>query len=298
MGHQNGPSFVGLARNGVVTRPQLLAAGFSPEAIKHAVRSDRLFPWCPGVYAAGTPHLTKVGIWSAAVLSCGVGAGLSHSHATALLGIGTAAAGRIEVSVPRSSHPRGDRIRAHRRHEFELTTKYGIPVTTPACTIIDMAARLTRDGIEAMVGEADLLGLITPAALRTAATVHPYRRGAARLIAILDRRTFRVTRSKLERLFIPIAVRAGYPIPLTRQWVNGYEVDFYWPDLRLVVESDGLTYHRTPAQQAKDRVRDQTHTAAGLVALRFTHEQIAYDEAHVERILAATLPGLLRGREI
>ena len=54
-------------------------------------------------------------------------------------------------------------------------------------------------------------------------------------------------------------------MPLTRVRVNGYEVDFYWPDLGLVVETDGLAYHRTPAQQAADRVRDQAHTAAGLV---------------------------------
>ena len=57
---------------------------------------------------------------------------------------------------------------------------------------------------------------------------------------------------------------------MTRQRVNGFEVDFFWPTLGLVVETDGLRYHRTPAQQARDRVRDQAHTAAGLTPLRFT----------------------------
>jgi very-short-patch-repair endonuclease len=289
MGHQNGPNLARIARNGVVTRPQLLARGFSPEAIKHAVVSGRLYRVWPGIYAVGTPSLTKIGVWTGAVLSCGAGAALSHADSTAVWDIGTAAPGWIEVSVPRNSHPRGKGIKVHRRHAFEVTTRYGIPVTTPACTIIDMAPRLTRDGIEAMIGKADVLDLVTPVALRAAAEARPYRRGAARVIAILDRRTFRLTRSVLERLFVPIAVRVGYPIPLTRQWVNGYEVDFYWPDLGLVVETDGLTYHRTPAQQAKDRIRDQMHTAAGLVVLRFTHEQVAHEQAHVERILAATL---------
>ena len=88
-------------------------------------------------------------------------------------------------------------------------------------------------------------------------------------------------------MFIPIAVRAGYPVPLTRQWVNGYEVDFYWPDLRLVVETDGLTYHRTAAQQTEDLVRDQTHFASDLTPLRFSHEQVAYEPEHVERTLVA-----------
>jgi len=46
------------------------------------------------------------------------------------------------------------------------------------------------------------------------------------------------------------------------------------PELGLVVETDGLRYHRTPAQQARDRRRDQLHTAAGLTTLRFTHAQV------------------------
>jgi very-short-patch-repair endonuclease len=62
----------------------------------------------------------------------------------------------------------------------------------------------------------------------------------------------------------------------------------YWPDLGLVVETDGLRYHRTPAEQARDRLRDQTHTAAGLVPLRFTHEQVRYEPEHVRAILAQT----------
>jgi very-short-patch-repair endonuclease len=67
--------------------------------------------------------------------------------------------------------------------------------------------------------------------------------------------------------------------------LNGFKVDFYWPELRLVVETDGLKYHRTPAQQARDRVRDQAHTAAGLTQLRFTHAQVAFEAGHVESVL-------------
>jgi very-short-patch-repair endonuclease len=70
--------------------------------------------------------------------------------------------------------------------------------------------------------------------------------------------------------------------------VNGYEVDFYFPDLGLVVETDGGSAHRTPAQQTADRRRDQTHTASGLKSLRFTHGQIAFEPAHVEDILILT----------
>lgn len=103
----------------------------------------------------------------------------------------------------------------------------------------------------------------------------------------LDRRTFTLTDSELERLFLPIALRAGLPLPLTQQRVNGFRVDFHWPELGLVVETDGLRYHRTPAQQAKDRLRDQAHAAAGLTPLRFTRAQVRFEPDHVGRTLAA-----------
>jgi very-short-patch-repair endonuclease len=67
--------------------------------------------------------------------------------------------------------------------------------------------------------------------------------------------------------------------------VNDYEVDFYWPNLKLIVETDGLTYHRTPSQQAEDLRRDQIHTASGHTCCRFSHGQIRYEAGHVEVIL-------------
>ncbi|MGH2978611.1 MAG: endonuclease domain-containing protein [Solirubrobacterales bacterium] len=83
--------------------------------------------------------------------------------------------------------------------------------------------------------------------------------------------------------------------PRRRRWVNGYKVDFYWPELGLVVETDGLRYHRTPAQQSRDRVRDQAHAAAGLTPLRFTRAQVAYDPGHVHATLTAVARRLRTG---
>lgn len=93
--------------------------------------------------------------------------------------------------------------------------------------------------------------------------------GAARLLReVLDRRTFRLSDSDLEILFRRIVAKAGLPTPLAKQRVNGFEVDFHWPDLGLVVETDGLRYHRTPAAQARDAERDRAHVLAGLAPLR------------------------------
>ena len=105
------------------------------------------------------------------------------------------------------------------------------------------------------------------------------------LRSLLDRRTFTLTDSKLERRFLPIARAAGLARPLTRQHVNGFRVDFFWPELRLVVETDGLRYHRTAARQARDLLRDQVHHAAGFTPLRFTHAQVAFEPEHVRRTL-------------
>ena len=100
---------------------------------------------------------------------------------------------------------------------------------------------------------------------------------------------FRLTDSELERYFLPIVRRAGLPLPLTGQRVNGYDVDFFWPGLGLVVETDGRRYHRTPAQPAADRRRDQAHAAAGLTPLRFTHHQVRFEPGHVKRTLIAVV---------
>ena len=225
-----------------------------------------------------------------AVLACGSGAMLSHSSAAALWRIGKEQGGPVELSLPSPFHRRRPGIRIHRRPSLnpdrDLTREYGIPVTTPVQTLIDMSLRLDRLGVERMINEADKYNLTHLPQLREALDARAGEPGVAKLRFILDRRTFRLTREELERRFLPLARTAGLPTPLTGQFVNEFEVDFYWPDLGLVVETDGLRYHRTPAEQARDRLRDQAHTAAGLTPLRFTHEQVRYE--HVLRILAQT----------
>jgi very-short-patch-repair endonuclease len=169
--------------------------------------------------------------------------------------------------------------------DVDLTRRDGIPTTGPIRTIVDMAALLDPDGIERMVNEADRLDLVDPETLRNALRSYRGERGVARLRAVLDRHAFRLTRSGLERRFLRIAERAGMPVPETRRWVNGFEVDFYWPDLGLVVETDGVRYHRTAARQTRDRRRDQTHTVSGLTQLRFTEAQIKFEPACVVETL-------------
>jgi very-short-patch-repair endonuclease len=279
------------AQHGVVSRRQLLDLGFTRHAIAHRLRNGRLHAAGAGVYAVGRPVLTQQGRWMAAVLSCGNGAVLSHGSAAALMKIGHERTGLIEVSVRASSDHRRDGLLVHRRPSLRAAdagTYERIPVTSPVQTLIDIAARLDRMALERAISEADKYDLVHPPELRRALASRSGEPGVRILRATLDHRTFRLTRKQLEQRFLPLARRAGLPVPLTKQIVNDFEVDFWWPELELVVETDGLRYHRTPAQQAKDRLRDQVHTAAGLRNLRFTHEQVRYEPEHVLRILTAT----------
>jgi len=280
----------------VVSRGQLLALGMHPQAVKHRVSTGRLHGVHRGVYAVGRRDLSRNGELMAAVLACGQGAVLSHRSAAELWGLG--AGGSVEVTVPPGRSPKRPGIRVHRREldRAHVIPWHEIPVTTPVRTLVDMASHLPRDHLERAVNEADRLDLIDPEALREALDGFVWQPGVGKLRTLLDRRTFTFTDSALERRFKPIARAAGLPRPLTQQWVNGFRVDFFWPELGLVVETDGLRYHRTPSQQARAHVRDQTHLAADLVPLRFTHAQVAYDTPHVEATLRRVAARLSRSR--
>jgi very-short-patch-repair endonuclease len=250
-----------------ISRAQLLTLGLGAEAIQHRLADGRLHRWrWRGIYAVGRPDLSQRGCWMAALLACGPDAVLSHQSAAALWGVVPHRPGLIDVSLPLHVARRRPGICAHRRVQVLAQHRDRIPVTDIACTLIDLSARVRRSTLERAVNEADRLDLIDPEALRE----------------LLDRQTFRLTDSELERLLLRIARRAGLGMPETGVWLNGFKVDLYWPDLGLVVETDGLRYHRTPAQQERDRVRDQAHLAAGMTPLRFTHGQVRFEPAYVE----------------
>jgi very-short-patch-repair endonuclease/predicted transcriptional regulator of viral defense system len=289
----------GLARrqHWVVTREQLLGLGLSASGIKRRVARGRLHPVGRGVYAVGRPHLTQQGRWMAAVLGCGPGAVLSHGSAAALWGFGYEGSRQIEVSVVGAARRRPE-IRSHRispLNPVDRTEHQGIPVTGPVRTLVDLAKTLPSLALERAVNEADKRDLTDPDSLRTALPRFASHRGVGRLRTLLDRLTFRLSDSDLEIFFRPIARDAGLPAPQSKQMVNGFEVDFFWPDLGLVIETDGLRYHRTPSQQNRGLRRDQTHTATGMTPLRFSHSQIKFEPDYVRSKLAAVTE-LLRQR--
>jgi very-short-patch-repair endonuclease len=243
----------------------------------------------------------------AAVLACGPEALLSHHSAAVLWGIRRAQPRDVQrmdvhVVVPRGNSKLRPGIRAHRRHNHEAPGRRevdGIPVTHPVATLVDLAAsggrgRVAAAGIpdgqlEAAVNEADHLKLVNPERLRSALDVLPQWLGVERLRGLLHAPTIALTTTELERLFLPLAREAGLPAPQTQVWLDGHRVDFFWPDLGLVVEADSLRYHRTPFKQASDKRRDNAHAGSGLTTLHFTHGQICHEPAYVRGTLVRTV---------
>jgi very-short-patch-repair endonuclease len=285
-------------QRGVLTRRDLLDLGFSSKAIKHRIAGGRLHVVSRGIYAVGRPQLSREGRWMAAVLACGPDAALSHRSAGALWGIIGERSDSIDVSVRHRVEADRPGLRVRGRPALladETTSHRDIPLTQPIRTLIDLATELSPRRLERAVNEADKRDRIDPESLRRALDGHAGEPGVRLLRVLLDRRTFRLSDTELEVLFRPIAAQAGLPTPLTKEMVNGFEVDFYWPNLGLVVETDGWRYHRTASAQTRDALRDQTHTAAGLTPLRFSHYQVKHEPQHVRRILARTAANLRPG---
>lgn len=234
----------------------------------------------------------------AAVLAGGEAAALSHRSAAALWEIGTERAGQIDISVRRTCELRQPGIRFRGRPSLparSIAHRDDIPVTSPIQTLVDLATEIDAVPLERAVNDADKRGLVDPDALREGLDRFSGQPGVRPLRHLLDKLFFQLSDSDLEIYFRRIVKAARLPMPLSKQWVNDFEVDFFWPDLGLVVETDGLRYHRTPSAQARDARRDRAHVMAGMTPLRFTHYEVRYEPARVRGALTKTI-AMLRHR--
>ena len=164
----------------------------------------------------------------------------------------------------------------------------------PPVVLVYLASCLPTWQLEAAINEADDLELVDPEALRSVIDLLPRRPGRRRLRQLLDAAGQALTTTVLERLFLPLAVEAGLPLPTTQATPGSHRVDFYWEELGLVVETDSLRYHRTPFKQAADKRRDNRHALSGLVTLRFTHGQVRHEPDYVRAELQQAVQRLPR----
>jgi very-short-patch-repair endonuclease len=192
----------------------------------------------------------------------------------------------LTISPPRFVAISG--IRVHRSRTLpreHVVSERGLAVTDVLRTLTDLAPRWGDQRLEDVIEAADRRSLTDPERLADDLRNRRSIPGTRTLRKVLNRWTLTLTDTQLERRFLPIARRAGLGKPLTQQWLNGCRVDFFFPDLGLVVEADGLRYHRTAARQTADARRDQRHLAEGLTPLRFSHAQITYLPEEVEDAL-------------
>jgi very-short-patch-repair endonuclease len=284
------------AQHGVLSRRHLRDLGLADHEVAYRLRAGRLHRLHRGVYAVGPTVLGVRGHWMAAVLACGDGAGLSFASAAAHWDMRTGVPAIIDVSVPHAGgRERRPGLRVHRAaslHPDEVTTaKDGIPATTPARTILDLAAILSPTRLENLLDRAERQELTDYPALAAMARAHPGHRGStklARAISAYDAGTD-MTRSELEIAFLELCRTRGLPRPHVNATVEGLEVDFLFPAARLAIETDGWRFHRTRRDFENDRARDAILAAAGYRTLRFTDRQIARaSDAVVAAIRGAT----------
>lgn len=279
-------------QHGVLARRQLEALGLGRGAIEHRVDCGRLQVVHLGVYAVGHRVLSRQGRWIAAVLSAGSGAVLSHRAAAALLEIRPSDRPQIEVTTPRILRRRPG-IHPHRAvlpHD-EVTTKDGIPTTTAARTLLDLAAVLNRQALERALHQAEILHLADDPSLDELLKRHPNARGtkALRHILATQRLGTAVTRSDLEDAFLAFLAETTLPPLNVNTIIEGEEVDFAWREARLVVELDGYDTHSSRQAFEDDRARDRKLQAAGWRVIRITWRQLHQDQRTLERELHALL---------
>ncbi|HUG41180.1 MAG TPA: type IV toxin-antitoxin system AbiEi family antitoxin domain-containing protein [Longimicrobiales bacterium] len=273
-------------QHGVVARAQLVAAGVPAHGIDHRLRDGRLEGLFRGVYRVPAPLAGRYEREMAAVLACGHDALLSHRSATAVWTLLPAVAGEPveEVSMRGTYRVPGPSVRVHRVTRLDAadrTVAHGIPITTPARTIVDIAATATARELEQALAVAERDGLATPDEVARALARRPGRRGAGILRALLDSaEPPAFARSEAEELLLALVRSAGLPAPRTNVIVCGFEVDFLWSAAGLVVEIDGFEFHRSREAFERDRRRDADLMTAGYRVMRVTWRQLR-DESHV-----------------
>ena len=258
---------------GLVTVRQLRGAGIVDAAIWDAVARGRLHPVLHGVYSVGHRYLTVHGRLLAATMACGEGSVVSHGTAAWLLGLRDWRPEAIDVIAPVEA---GRKIAGIRRRFVpapagrEVRRRHGVPVTSPARTIVDCAGISDSKGVGELIEQASVLRLLDVEAIDRVLD-GPRRRGTRRLLRALEpwRRYPRgiKIRSRMEAKLLPLLSEAGLPIPQTnarlRLGDKSYEVDFLWRRQKVVVETDGGRFHDNPIAGGRDSDRNRALAAAG-----------------------------------
>lgn len=279
-------------QHGVVSSRQLQAVGYARKTIAAEAGRGRLRPLHRGTYAVGHEALTWEGHCVAAVLANAPSVA-SHWSAGWVWGLlRTRPSGRFQVTATTRRHRKRDfHVHFAALADEDATVLAGIPVTSLARTVLDMAAldpaRTPADLKRCEDGEHRLdLGEFEALLARSAG-----HRGHAALAAAvaLYRPDPTVTRSGLERRFRELVREAGLPVPSMNFVIAGYELDCWWEGARPAVELDTFGTHGSRLSFEQDRLRARRLGLLGITLERITDRQLAAEPEEVLRMVATRL---------
>ncbi len=278
-----------------VTREQLLGLGLDKNAITYRLGVGRLYLVFPRVYSVGRPPNTPLERASAAVLACGKGALLSHIAALALWGFIKDWPEGFDVTTSTNRRPAG--ISVHRSTALTRLDKrrcQGIPVTSPARSLLDAAPHLPRGALKRAVNDALHSPFLKRSQLADVCLRNPRHRGVKFLAEFIETADG-PTRSGWEDTFLPFCERFGLPRPLINTKVLGYEADSYFEAERLIVELDSWEFHRDREAFERDRDRDADMLMAQIATVRVTWDRLtkraAQEADRLQKILAQRRTG-------
>jgi Protein of unknown function (DUF559)/Transcriptional regulator, AbiEi antitoxin len=279
-------------QHGVVARRQLIALGLGRDLIRERVRTGRLIELHRGVFAVGHRRISLHGEWMAATLACGPNAYLSHGSAAQLWGLRRSR--RPHEVIRRAGHRRPHGVWLHQTRSLpdkDVTVEAGIPVTSIERTIMDNAGRFDDRQLEHMIVDAERSGNLNWRELQRVIEEGNGRRGLHRLRRVAARIDPRAADavSPLEVDFFSLCQKAGLSLPQVNVLVEGHLIDFYWPKSKLIVETDGYTYHKDRAAFERDHEVTVALAAAGYTVLRVTYRMLKSDPSSFLALVADSL---------
>lgn len=274
---------------------QLGGIGVTPTMVRNRLRRGSLVRLHRGVYAVGHRRLSRDGTLLAAVFAMGHGAVVSHRDAAGLYGIRPANHREVDVTTSAQRRPvPGIRIHRATLPSTHVTNRDGIPVTTLARTLVDLAHVVPKHHLRKALHEAEYVHRADTNAIEEALYATRGRNGtgyAAMREALQDAKAdgLQLTRSELELAFAALVDRFALPRPKTNATVHGREVDAWWPGERLAVELDGWAAHGTRRAFQRDREKSNHLALHAITLLRFTHQDITHRQAWTAHQITAAL---------
>jgi very-short-patch-repair endonuclease len=245
-----------------------------------------------GVYLVGHTAMAPFAREHAALLACGAAAILSHGTAAALWNLQSSSL-IVDVTVVGRHVRKRSGVRLHLVNGIEMTevaVRHGLKITSPARTLVDLAAVVDGDELEAALSEAYALRRVTESQVHAALERNRGRPGTAALRALIATQEGpTITKSWGERRLRALLRQAGLPQPLSNANVLSYRPDLLWPDERLIVEFDGFQWHGHRARFESDRARDAALIAAGYRVIRITRRQLIHEPYRVLANVARAL---------